>query len=781
MKKIFITITAVGLLFVGCKNDEAETVIPIQPELKASVSGTSLPDFREGDAVGLYMYNGETALYENIKYTVGSNGTLTTADVVNYPTKKNALVNVFAYYPYSAEANMTPTVTLPTVQYKDFDAADYDYKVATVNDVAASEDALNVTFNHLLAQVKINIAFDNDLVDLTDDDIANLMETAYASLYLKNVGTVNFQTATAAPSGSKAEVECSDDAIALVYPQPVAAGVTLGTVFYTENGVDKSADIVTSKQVNIEANKQTEISITVQADATLDVAITVKDWEDVSANAADASIGIPDSSKVIDLSAIGTANCYVVNTPNQWYKFDATVQGNGKATLGITPKPIAPAKARILWGIVEPCTTNGGDANGWDTELNKSILKASVSLKDGYVYFRTPGHIVPANVVICVTDEADKILWSWHMWCVEGYAPEAHAQYIEHPYVEGRPVLMDRNLGAYRNAAEMASPTDEDYACSQGMHYEWGRKDPFPGSRRVNGYNYFWTYTLADGTVVSGDDAVPTSTGKSGNRANYCIVKTNKAIAEDAGGSELTMDLAIEYTVAHPYEYIIGTSGSYCWMVHPSKANNVDLGNGYGWDILWGNNKHFTSDPNEGQKSIYDPCPVGWRVPAPGAMRFFTSHGDNAYYTATVTSPWKINIANLDRLFDPNSSDGTKFTVWKNNDAVNNQYISAPYGVKVFCHGARTPEDPANNHTFGVEPEDKTTLYFPAQGHLAWNSGAPSNSAGNKRMMVWENTGENSARGARAYILMNGSAYYCGGGDYEQPTSSVPVRCMQEQ
>lgn len=366
------------------------------------------------------------------------------------------------------------------------------------------------------------------------------------------------------------------------------------------------------------------------------------------------------------------------------------------------------------------------------------------------------------------------------MWCVEGYNPEDNAQYVSNNeyYVSERVVLMDRNLGAYRNAASLANPTDEDYACTQGVAYQWGRKDPFPTSRRVNGYNYAFVYTLADGTIVSGTDAKPITEGY-GTSYNYPLAIANNKITTSG---TLNMYDAVAYTIAHPNVYITGngTSG-YSWTNVPTVNNDIDQGQGYGWNILWGNEKagDFAS-AHEGAKSIYDPCPVGWRVGAPMAYKFFTAHNDNISPTYSKQTPWKINIANLSGLFlydEPSHS----YTTYTTRDA-RNGFVNAPYGVNVYIHGVRTPDpDVATNYNgFGIEPADKATAYFPAQGHLAYNNGAPSNSAGNKRMMILENTAAYYSYAARAYILQSGNAYFCGPGEFEQQACGMPVRCIKE-
>ena len=90
---------------------------------------------------------------------------------------------------------------------------------------------------------------------------------------------------------------------------------------------------------------------------------------------------VVDFTGTEDLSSAGTANCYLAKKVNTWYKFKATVRGNGATTAAlISPTgsalaanaAISPASAELVW------ETNG----------HGKIIQG-VILKDGYVYFKT--------------------------------------------------------------------------------------------------------------------------------------------------------------------------------------------------------------------------------------------------------------------------------------------------------------------------------------------------------------------------------------------------------
>ena len=115
----------------------------------------------------------------------------------------------------------------------------------------------------------------------------------------------------------------------------------------------------------------------------------------------------------IDLSATETANCYVAGKAGQEYRFKATVMGNGTITpavegddtkKGITPSPLAPASASILW------------------QSERSPI-SGVKLKNDYIYFTLNGSeetaLKAGNAVIAAYDGAGTIVWSWHIWVTD--------------------------------------------------------------------------------------------------------------------------------------------------------------------------------------------------------------------------------------------------------------------------------------------------------------------------------------------------------------------------
>jgi hypothetical protein len=156
----------------------------------------------------------------------------------------------------------------------------------------------------------------------------------------------------------------------------------------------------------------------------------------------------PYSGSAVDLSADGTANCYIVPLAYSTYTFDCTVKGNSMISVG------SPAEAVVLWE-----TRN--DTN----PINVGDVIESITLEGDKVKFLLPFEPKPGNALVAVKDANGTILWSWHIWVVDFDPTETQST------LSTGAVIMDRNLGALSTAPGSVE--------SFGFFYQWGRKDPF--------------------------------------------------------------------------------------------------------------------------------------------------------------------------------------------------------------------------------------------------------------------------------------------------------------
>ena len=284
---------------------------------------------------------------------------------------------------------------------------------------------------------------------------------------------------------------------------------------------------------------------------------------------AEGEVKITHELPALNLSAQGTANCYIVDKEARC-SFDATVMGNGGEGIipggGFTdylgnpltaPATIAPASAELLWE-----TTDG--------------LISELVLSDGIVSFNTSAG--KGNALIAVKDQQGRIMWSWHIWCTDLPADQV---YMANKYGNSY-TFMDRSLGA-------TSALDD--TGSLGMSYQWGRKDPIPGSSKF--------YDMTEPTLYGS------------------VTKVSVAASDASTGT-------IANAIQNPVTFLKAAD----WLF--AGRNNY----------LWGNPQGEEGLTATHQKSIYDPCPPGYRIPGKDAFSIFTKTGEN------TTDPAQHNVVN---------------------------------------------------------------------------------------------------------------------------------------
>ncbi len=253
----------------------------------------------------------------------------------------------------------------------------------------------------------------------------------------------------------------------------------------------------------------------------------------------------------------GTANCYIVE-PNKVIAFNAEFKGNS-ATEIIE----GAAAAKVVW-------------------QSKADLVKSIAYNPQNKTIVAEINDIFGNSVVAVTDGAGTILWSWHLWVVD-YDPAASLYTTEANASGTTWTFMSRNLGAL---TEQRGSFE-----SFGLLYQWGRKDPFPAT--------------IDFTVMNPDDYTyevdgePTLYDGEGNAL--------KKIPEykDIHGT-------IAKSIQNPMTFYYMTynhTGEYDENNEEIVKNDYVTGD---WtspsdDDYWGGVSM--------KKTIYDPCPVGYKVP----------------------------------------------------------------------------------------------------------------------------------------------------------------------
>lgn len=205
-------------------------------------------------------------------------------------------------------------------------------------------------------------------------------------------------------------------------------------------------------------------------------------------------------------------------------------------------------------------------------------------------------------------------------------------------YYNNAGTMMDRNLGA-------TSDTPGDVG-ALGLLYQWGRKDPFLGSSSIS------SNTIAKSTI-----AWPS------------------AVSSDSSNG------TIAYATANPTTFIGYNSNNHDW--HYTGSSSTD-------------NTRWTT--SESSKSIYDPCPAGWRVP---------DGGDNGIWSKALGSS---SFFSDESLYNPTNRGmnfsgkfGSDQTIWYPSSGHRSKYVG--YLDLVGCEGdywSASPDSYNSNNAYSL-------------------------------------------------------------------------------
>ncbi|MDR2130540.1 MAG: hypothetical protein LBP56_05155, partial [Odoribacteraceae bacterium] len=415
--------------------------------------------------------------------------------------------------------------------------------------------------------------------------------------------------------------------------------------------------------------------------------------------------GAEGDSRVENLGQVQLAesNSYIINP----------LTGNVQATYGV---PVF--RINRFWGSVDGTgytaitpTTEWEAEVIWQDKAGESLINFCESngtvidagkyagTGENNFYFSPAGPAASGNVLIGVKKKGTtEYLWSWHLWLTNynpNAAPSAWQEDVYsyavpggavHRYANGTGTtwsthytdkfIMDRNFGA---ASAMRA---DGLAKTRGLYYQFGRKEPFPAA----------SASLYDvrGAILPRNDYAPNGTD--------CIVR-------------VPGQTAIKTAVQHPHNFYY--PGNSDWV-----QSNLYSGNS------WNNPEWYTSVPKAG-KSLFDPCPPGWRLPVEGTWNTFALPGTNTPNAANYPGDYK----------DSQVQAGWEF------------YMSGSSGKTAFyaASGFRTSSTGAMIHERAIN-------------------------------YTWASTPNNSTQGCSLHFYTNGAypryAAYRGDGH--------PVRCVQE-
>ena len=374
------------------------------------------------------------------------------------------------------------------------------------------------------------------------------------------------------------------------------------------------------------------------------------------------------SSSTGGSSVENTANCYVVSAPGYYSlplvygnaiknaatnasAYTSTATGNNilnpfinHAGNGITDPYISgngctPAKAELVWQ----------DAMNLVTDI-----KYNAGYNGGNISFKVDrSSIRQGNAVIAIKDASDAILWSWHVWVTDEDINDVieitNHQNVKYNFMPVNLGQCDGNTITYAERSCKVKFTAGDQSKEITIkqlanviatgdnhpYYEWGRKDPFYPSNGMDNTTKTWY----------DKEGIPST--------------DNPAKANLSTGAACIKNYILKPNVMH------ATNTADKLFLNLWSANNSSVS---------------FSDPSVTIKTIYDPCPVGFRLPVSNCFSGFTTTGESVESTSEINGFYDDNRIGWCLYTDATRSRTIFFpsTGWRN-------YVtSAVKGVNVW-------------------------------------------------------------------------------------------------
>ncbi|WP_313093461.1 T9SS type A sorting domain-containing protein [Chryseobacterium flavum] len=290
--------------------------------------------------------------------------------------------------------------------------------------------------------------------------------------------------------------------------------------------------------------------------------------------------------------------------------------------------------------ILNPSNFNELKANVlWTTNVNLidkiSVFNPSPSSLEDVRFSRISVEIRPnqsGNAVVTLHNGSitNPVYWSWHIWITDtpvysyAYTTELpvmqasnYMNYTPKADVVMMTEFLDRNIGALAAFPTVVNPLTPNAAeisqirASTGLHYQWGRKDPIPTFQYADNraaFNVFLGKVSDNGSI-----SYTTLTASAYNNLSggYIVPYNTYAAASGVQNTDKPADRVnkiLAYSVRNPLVFMAPSTFSPFNSVTPNYTNGTD----------W-----IANEPNlapdrwgrGGEKSPFDPCPDGWRIP----------------------------------------------------------------------------------------------------------------------------------------------------------------------
>lgn len=621
-KKMFFVALASLALATSCSNDDRQLAggesdkrikfntsfsLPIESRA-AETTTANLASFYvssfQDDADGNYM--------TGINYT--KSGDVWTTAQGNFFWPVTGDLNFFCYAPENPGQSGTFSINKDNQEFADFvpnatagTQADFIYAVAKGNAKDNGSTGVDITFNHALTEITVaakndNAAYTVEVSGVKISNVANKGSFTFPSLSgdaakwtlsgdAADVASYESTLATAVELGS--DVSTISSEAFMILPQQlekdevfskksnisVKVKITMqgGQVIYNDwayVGIDDNLEMGTHYVYTLDFSTgagQDETGAQVITGKEIELNVTVTPWDAKDKN-PDTSGEVPPHAYKANSLMINTDKVYGIDLKDRINTFWASADGDASNMLTADTEWVA----EVIWQDINKrainfCKEDGTIVAG-DTYEGMGLTN---------LYIKAAAGDVKGNVVVGVKKKGETdYLWSWHLWLTD-YNPSYTEPWQDGKYdyaVAGGSVqhytgtiwesdykdkyIMDRNLGA--NSADPTSSTIDD---RRGLYYQFGRKDPFTADIEH--------YDINGNKISEANNAVSVTKGQASFATAVKNPKMFYAYAPDWTNRDW----------ASPNNYA-------------SKDWNDNTGNM--------------------NKSFFDPCPEGWRLPVNG-------------------------------------------------------------------------------------------------------------------------------------------------------------------
>ncbi|MCW3160418.1 T9SS type A sorting domain-containing protein [Chryseobacterium oryctis] len=357
--------------------------------------------------------------------------------------------------------------------------------------------------------------------------------------------------------------------------------------------------------------------------------------------------------------------------------------------------------ASVVWTTEQSLISSVEIING-DSSIENAILR--VTLNENKTGNAVVAFHLGSNGTWSNGNHNDPVIWSWHIWVPKtviqehptfttetiannGIKNDPTGQFVNpvksYYGVPLKTILMDRDLGAQAPFLNQhfvgAGLTDFIYnptypnsenslraqaiRSSGGLHYQWGRKDPIPVFYYPGGFyehssggttrDNFRKYSVFRQTGISGTSITYGTVNEATYISSYSKDYSTYSSGITANDSKYDkIKKVLKYSVSNPLTF----------MYQPASSTAKD----------WVSNENGLAENRWGhatEKSPYDPCPEGWRIPDTMMNMIDGVNLYDGYHSYTKgNSPWFYNANFIQNNQSVYGIDPSNYNIFVSNE-----------------------------------------------------------------------------------------------------------------